>query len=122
MEQWQDSNSMFNVISCQETLRHDGNVCDLENGIDDWCTFLRIETYINDGISAFGGTVTDGGDAWRTGIVMSHEIWIFSWNGSCDVCCGNGFSGSGMILSDYCYYCGSGCGYGSDQSPNNPEK
>ena len=96
--------------------------CDLENGIDDWCTSLRIKTYFDDGIGTFGRTVTDGGDVERTGIVMSHEIWIFSWSGSCDVCCGNGFSGSGVILGDYCCCCGGGCGYGDAQSPNDPER
>ena len=64
---------MLNVVSCQETSKHIGSACDLENGIDDWCTSLRIETYFNDEINAFSGTVTNGGDAGRTKIVITRS-------------------------------------------------
>ena len=59
----------------------------------------------------------DGGDAEKTGTVMNRGTWISSWSGSCDVCCGNGFSGSDVNLSDCCC-CGDGYGYGSVQNPN----
>ena len=115
-------NSMLSGIFCQETLKHVGSVCDLENEIDDWCTSLRIETCFDDGISASGRTVIDGSDAWRTGITMNCGTWISSWSGSCDVCCGNSFSGSGVNLGDYCCCCGGSYGYGGAQSPNGPER
>ena len=115
-------NLMLNVISCRDTLKHIGNVCNLENEIDDWCTSLRIKTYFDDGIGTSGGTMIDGGNAGRTRIVMSHGIWISSWSGSCDICCGNGFSGSSVNLGDYCCCCGGSCGYGGAQSLNDPER
>ena len=83
---------------------------------------MRIETYFDDGIDAFGETMIDGGDTGRTGIVRSHGNGTSFWSGSCDVCCGSGFSGSGVIPSDYCYCCGDGCGYGGAPSPNDPER
>ena len=114
---------MLNGVSCQ-TSKHVGSVCNLENEIDDWCTSQRIETCFDDGIGTSGGTMIDGGDAGRTGIAMNRGTWISSWSGSCDVCCGNGFSGSGMTLSDYCCCCccGGSYGYGSTQSPNGLER
>ena len=112
---------MSSIVSCQEALKHVESVYGLENGIDDWCTFQGIETYFGDEISTSRKTVTDGSGAGKTGIMMSHGIWIFSWSGSCNICCENGFSRSGVTLGDYCFCCGGGCGYDKTQSPNDPE-
>ena len=113
---------MLSDVFCQETSKHIGSICDLENRIDDLCTSQKIETCFNDGISASGGTVIDGGNAERTGTMMNHGTWISSWSSSCDICCGNSFSGSGMDLSDYCCCCGGGYGYGGIQSLNGFER
>ena len=99
-----------------------GNACNLENGIDDWCASLRIETYFNGGIDAFGRTVTDGGVAGRTGIVMSHGNRTSFWSNSCNVCCRNSFSRSGVIPGDYHCCCSDGCGCDGTWSPNDPER
>ena len=109
-------------VFCQETSKHVGSVCDLENGIDDLCTSQKIETCFDDEIGTSGGTVINGSDARRTGIVMNRRTWISFWSGSCGVCCGNGFSGSGVNLGDYCCRCGGSYGYGSIQSPNGPKR
>ena len=103
--------SRLNIVSCQETSKHAGNIYDLENGINDWCISPRIETYFCGGIDAFDEIVTNGGIIERT-----------FWSNSCDVCCGNSFSGSSMIPGDYCCCCGDGRGYGGAQSPNNSKK
>ena len=65
MGQYRCSNPL-NIVSCQETSKHAGNVCDLENRIDNWCVFPRIETYFGGGINAFGRITTDGGAVERT--------------------------------------------------------
>ena len=101
-------------------MKHAGNVCDLENRNDDWCVSLRIETCFNNGIGAFGGIMTDGGVAERTMIVMNRGNGTSFWNDSCGICCGNGFSGNGVIPDDCC--CSDDCGCNIVQSPRKPEK
>ena len=109
---------MLSDVFCQETSKHVRSICDLENGIDDWCTSQKIKTCFNDEISTSGRTVINGSDAGRTGTVMNHGTWVSSWSGSYDVCCRNSFSGSSVNLGDYCCCCSGSYGYGGIQSLN----
>ena len=70
---WYRCSNPLNVVSCQGTLKHTGNVCDLENRIDNWGIFARIETYSGGGIDAFGGIVTNGGVIEMSMIAMSRR-------------------------------------------------
>ena len=93
---------------------------DLENRINDWGIFLRMETYSSGGIDAFSRIMTDGIIIKMNVIAMSWGNGTSSWSDSCSICCKNDFFRNGMIPGDYCCCCSDGCSCDSAKSPSDP--